>query len=597
MHRSYRFSPKHQQRVLVYLGCLSLLPFCSVPALADPTLAELAAELRELKASNAQMRTENRQMKAAIAQIRGQRTRAREPVRGFAERSGPPTSPPASAVPVFVTADKQLQFGAITITPGGFLAGESVFRSRTTNSDINSAWNNIPLNNNPLSRTNEYRLTGRQSRLALLAEGAITPTMLASGYAEVDFLGAGTTSNATDTNSYAPRIRQLYAALDMNDYGMHFMAGQMWSLTTLNSKGITPRNEVTPPTIDGQFLPGFIFARQAGVRLTKDFDKKLWLSVALEEAQTTFPGGVTGACQGTALTDTTGASPVIVGTPAGISSVCAATASGAGFSQYGQPYSLNHLPDVIGKIAYEARFANRDVHVEGLGLYKDLYNASFTTGSLGTVATHDIGGYGFGAGVLVPVLPHKLDFQIQAMTGRGIGRYGAGLLPDSTINVDGSLKPIGETIGLAGFILHATPAIDVYAFGGVERENRAYSSSFNASTGTITNFGYGAPDASNFGCGILNAPSSTTCSGQAQQLWQLTGGFWDKIYKGSFGEVRVGAQYSYTQRDIFGTTATAANATANAAAAGLTVAQASGFFSPKAAENTVMTSLRYYPFQ
>ena len=580
----------------------ALLLSCSSVALrAETSNAELAKEIAELKAQIHEMR-------GAMAQQSVATKRAVKEVKVIASRSKgyalPPPSVayPAGAVPAFITADKKLQFGAITITPGGFLAGESVFRSRTTNSDINSAWGSIPLNNNPLSRTNEYRLTGRQSRLALLAEGAITPSMIASGYAEFDFLGAGTTSNATDTNSYAPRIRQLYAALDMNDYGVHAMAGQMWSLMTLNSKGITPRNEVAPPTIDGQFLPGFVFARQAGVRLTKDFDRKLWLSVALEEAQTTFPGGLTGACQGTSITDAAGAAPVTVvgngttGLPANVSSICAATASGAGFSQYGQPYSLNHLPDVIGKIAYEAKFANRDVHFEGLGIYKDLYNATYQTGTLGSVQTHDVAGYGFGGGVIVPVLPKTLDFQVQAVTGRGIGRYGAGLLADSTIAADGSLKPIGETIGLAGLTLHATPAIDVYAFGGIERENRAYSSYTNTAGGT-TNVGYGAPDASNFGCGVLNAPSATTCSGQTQQLWSLTGGFWDKLYKGSFGEVRVGAQYSYTQRDVFATTATAAAATANAAAAGLSVAQASRVFSPKASESTVMTSIRYYPFQ
>ena len=328
------------------------------------------------------------------------------------------------------------------------------------------------------------------------------------------------------------------------------------------------------------------------------------MSVALEEAQTTFPGGATAACQGGSLSGTTNgggegnsAAPVGVGTPAGITAICAATASGAGFSQYGQPYSLNHLPDVIGKIAYEARFADRDIHLEGMGLYKDLYDATIQAGTLGVIQKHDAAGYGFGGGVIVPLLPRKLDFQIQAMSGRGIGRYGAGLLADSTINVDGSPKPIGETMGTVGLVLHATPAIDVYAFGGVERENRAYSSFFNTATGAITNFGYGVPDASNFGCSVLNAPSSTTCSGQTQQLWQLTGGFWDKVYKGSFGEVRVGAQYSYTQRDVFRTTATPANATTNAAAAGLSVFQASQAFSPKAAESTVMTSIRYYPFQ
>ncbi len=584
--------PSRCKLALAALGGVSLLALSAVAAHADPTLSELAAELRELKASNAQMRAENRQMKAAIQEMRGQRVRApRGASRDYAERTPAPIPPAAGgAVPVMVTPDKRLQVGGITITPGGFLAGESVFRSKTTNSDINSAWNSIPYVNTPLSRTNEYRLTGRQSRLALLAEGAITPSVIASGYAEFDFLGAGTTSNATDTNSYAPRIRQLYAALDMTDYGIHAMAGQMWSLATLNSKGITPRNEITPPTIDGQFLPGFVFARQAGVRLTKDFDRKLWLSLALEEAQTTFTNG---ACSGSALSGTTNgageaqsASGVGIATPSGLTALCAATASGAGFSQYGQPYSLNHLPDIIGKAAYEARIANRDVHIEGMGLYKDLYDASYTPSVLTATAgapatgikTHDVGGYGFGGGLIAPVLPKTLDFQISALAGRGIGRYGAGLLPDATVGVNGQLRAIGEVIGLAGFTLHATPSIDLYAFGGLEREGRSYGNY----DGTL--FGYGLPNAANYGCNLVGA-NAATCTGQTHQLWQLTGGFWDKLYKGTYGEVRVGAQYSYTQRDGFGTQVTTAPTAVQAASAGLTVAQASRYVTPKTNEH------------
>ena len=590
-------SSANEARHKWYVGVAATLLISVSPAAlhAETSNAELAKEIAELKA-------QIREMRGAVAAQGVATKRAVKEAKVIASKSSsytlpPPSYPPlpAGAVPAFITADKALQFGALTITPGGFLAGESVFRSKTTQSDINSAWNSIPYVNAPLSRTNEYRLTGRQSRAAALAEGAITPSIIASGYAEVDFLGAGTTSNATDTNSYAPRIRQLYAALDLNDYGLHAMAGQMWSLTTLNSKGITPRNEVPPPTIDGQFLPGFIFARQAGVRLTKDFDRKLWLSLALEEAQTTFTNG---ACSGAALSGTTngaGETQSAQGVPIaalnGITALCAATASGAGFSQYGQPYSLNHLPDVIGKAAYEAKFANRDIHIEGMGLFKDLYDASYVTNGAGintNISTHDTAGYGFGGGLIAAVVPKKLDFQMQAMAGRGIGRYGAGLLSDATVGADGTLKPIGEVIGLAGFTLHATPAIDLYAFGGIEQEGRNYSNV----GGTL--FGYGLPTAANYGCGLVGA-AAATCTGQTHRLWQLTGGFWDKLYKGSFGEVRVGAQYSYTERDGFGTQ-NAATA-AGAASAGLSVAQASQYITPKTNEHTVMTSIRYYPFQ
>jgi hypothetical protein len=566
-------------RPIAYSGPLgltaSLMITCAPVALrAEPTVTiqELAAEIAALKA-------ENREMKKAITSMHGETRRTEEKVEKVRQVAQQPAySPPygnpipAGAIPAFVTADKTLIFGGITLTPGGFIAGEDVFRSKTTNSDINSAWNNIPYNNSALAHLNENRFTGRQSRVSLLAEGAVNPSTIASGYGEFDFLGAGTTSNATDTNSYAPRIRQLYAAVDWNDIGMHVMAGQMWSLTTLNSKGITPRNEVPPPLIDGQFMPGFIFARQAGLRITKDFNKDLWFSLGLEEAQTTFPAGATAACQGTALTAAPGAAPVTVpvGGATGLSAVCGATASGAGFSQYGQPYSLNHLPDIIGKVAYEAHIADRDIHIEGMALYKDLYNASYLTATNTGFSTHDVGGYGFGGGLVVPVIPKLLDFQGSAMAGRGIGRYGAGLLPDSTLNADGSLRPVGEVMGMAGLTLHATPALDIYAFAGIERQNAAYTNVGG------TYIGYGVPNADNSGCNNLNG----ACSGQTHSLWQLTGGAWYKVYSGSFGEVRTGIQYSYTERDAFTTQTT----------------PTAPVYSAKTDEHTFLTSLRYYPF-
>ena len=62
---------------------------------------------------------------------------------------------------------------------------------------------------------------------------------------------------------------------------------------------------------------------------------------------------------------------------------------------------------------------------------------------------------------------------------------------------------------------------------------------------------------------------------------------WDKLYKGSYGELRAGVQYSYTQRSLFA-------ATTNANGIGTTAAP---LVSAKTNDQIVETSLRYYPFQ
>jgi len=384
--------------------------------------------------------------------------------------------------------------------------------------------------------------------------------VLVAGYAELDFLGAAHTANNVESDSYNPRIRNLYATVDLDNYGVHVLAGQNWTLATLNSKGITPRNEVTPPTIEPQFVPGFVWARQPQIRLTKDFNKKLWLSVSAEESQTSFANCTAGL---------NAAQAVAIPGVAGITCQ-AAPQGGGGFLDTTTNYSLNHVPDVIAKIAAEPTIANRDVHLEAFGMYRDLYDrVSYTVGSHSNQNTT---AYGIGGGVIVPLLPKRLDFQASTLVGRGVGRYGTSTLPDSTFAPNGSLKAIPEAIFLSGLTLHATPAIDIYAFGGFERQSATY---FSNGAGGF--YGVGTPTADDSGCAFEGEPGA--CAGNTRQVWQITAGFWDKVYKGEFGEVRAGVQYSYTQRELFASTVNGVG------------------YAPKTDDNIVFTSFRYYPFQ
>ena len=103
-----------------------------------------------------------------------------------------------------------IKFKGITLTPGGFVAAETVTRQRATSSDINTPFNSIPYPGNALSKVGESNFTGRQSRLSLLAEGKYDGTKL-TGYYEADWLGTGVTSNNRQSNSYVLRQRQIWA--------------------------------------------------------------------------------------------------------------------------------------------------------------------------------------------------------------------------------------------------------------------------------------------------------------------------------------------------------------------------------------------------
>ncbi len=120
--------------------------------------------------------------------------------------------------------------------------------------------------------------------------------------------------------------------------------------------------------------------------------------------------------------------------------------------------------------------------------------------------------------------------------------------------------------------MHIGKSLDIYAFGGEERERRtAYT------VGTVFN-GVGNPNYDNTGC---ETEAATNCVANTRYVEQVTGGFWDRPYVGKFGKVQFGVQYSYTERHTF---------------AGYGTAGAEGNPAPVARENMILTSVRYYPF-
>lgn len=439
----------------------------------------------------------------------------------------------------------KLYYKGVTLTLGGFGALESVFRTHNEQADIGSSFSAIPYPNSSVGQTQEFRFSARQSRVQALAQGDVNPQTHLAFYGEFDFLGAAQTANSNESNSYTPRIRHLYNSIDWDDWGLHLLLGQTWSLVTMNSKGITLRNEVTPPTIDAQYVPGFDWARQPQFRITKDFDKQLWLALSLENPQTTFY---------------TGASPF----PKSVSLTYNAPA-GAEFNS-GNTLSLNHIPDVVGKIAYEASLPDRTLHLEAYGLYRDFY--SRLNGS-----NQDTSGGGFGAGLMVPLVPKILDLQVSGLAGKGIGRYGSGQLADVTFDQAGNIRPIHEIEALAGLTLHATPQLDIYVFAGEEKDSaEAY---YLTAGGKTTGYGYGNPLYSNSGCQYEGAPG--TCVGNTRVIEQATTGFWFKPWLGTFGRYQWGLQYSYTERKAF----------SGNGALGI---------EPIGNDSMVFASFRYYPF-
>ena len=135
--------------------------------------------------------------------------------------------------------------------------------------------------------------------------------------------------------------------------GLEILAGQNWSLLTLNSHGITPRNEVPPATIDAQYAVGFNWARQPQLRIVKNWDHQFWAAVSVENPQTTFAPNAA-AASGVTVTR---------------------RLAGGSLLNKNNNYSLNHIPDVIGKVAWEPMIGGaQPLHMEAFGIYRDFYD-------------------------------------------------------------------------------------------------------------------------------------------------------------------------------------------------------------------------------
>jgi hypothetical protein len=165
------------------------------------------------------------------------------------------------------------------------------------------------------------------------------------------------------------------------------------------------------------------------------------------------------------------------------------------------------------------------------------------------------------------------------MYGRGVGRYGAGQLPDVTIGSDGSLSPLTELTAMVGLVAHPWEGLDVYGYAGIEQVNR---NSFNLPAGSPGGalFGFGNPGFNNAGCTATTSVSFGTgaapanCIANNRRLSDVTAGFWQNLYKGPYGRLAVGAQWEIIRRDSF---------------TGIGGA-------PFTYDNIVLTSLRWYPF-
>jgi len=488
-----------------------------------------------------------------------------------------------------INSPSTLHYKGITIQPVAFAAFEGVWRQHSVNSDINTPFNSIPFPAANEGHVSELNFSGRQSRLGALFTGDAGNYKL-SGYFEMDFLGTGTSSNNNQSNSYVMRQRQIWGQAALKS-GFTVTGGQMWSLVTEDRKGTDARTEVLPQTIDPQYMVGYSWTRQPGIRVQQRFgDYKtgaFTIAASAEQAQITsftasnivatqyFFGGIG---QNGGLYNAAG-------------NIGANNTAGTGGIT---TYANNLAPDFIVKAAIDYPI----FHFEFGGIARFMRDEYFpvTYTLTGTTLTETYGtnltshtataGGVFGAARLY--LGKFAEIGAQAMAGTGVGRYGSSQLADATLRPDETLEPIKNYHGMLGIETHLTPKLDAYVYYGGEYAQRTV---YALPNGVLT--GYAPQTLNNSGC--YNLPTTVTpstggstgsiaaanCGGSTRYIQEAMGGITYKaINSPKYGRLQYQLTYSYLQRNLWagygGTT-------------GVTTPTG-----PRATEPMIHISMRYY---
>jgi len=446
-----------------------------------------------------------------------------------------------------------VHYKGVTISPAGsFIEAATVYRSAATGGGINTPFTGIPLEYSGEAQTSEFFGSGRQSRIALKANGKLDNADL-TAYYEMDWLGTGITSNNNQSNSYVVRQRQLWARAAFAS-GWDVTGGQMWSLTTETTKGLDNGTEVLPGTIDPQYTAGFVWNRQYGFRVTKDWGNKFWLGISAESDQA-LPGGSSPTNQ-------------FLGS-AGV---------GGGLYNSTANYSYNEAPELVAKMAFEPGWGHWELFGVSRFFRNRIYpNATATPASAAGAYNDVTEGGGVGGGFRVPFANKALVVGLKGLWGDGVGRMGDSTIADLTFRSDGTISLLHTFSALSTVELNPTKRLNIYLNYGGDYVGRDIQDGDKS--------GYGLYSADMSGCnteglpGGSYSPSATgNCKGNNKDVQEFTSGYWYNFYNGPKGRFRMGLQYSYFERNLWSGNGGTTNPGGNA----------------KGTDNVVETSMRYY---
>src|SRR6201981_1964444 len=142
----------------------------SAAAAADAKASEADAKATAAASSTAEVKTTSTTLTSDVSDLK----LSNEAVKGAV----------ADAQKKIIAAESPstIHYKGVSITPGGFLAAETVTRTRATSAHITTPFTVIPFNAADLAHTTESNFTARQSRLSLLVEGKLGTARIGGYY-------------------------------------------------------------------------------------------------------------------------------------------------------------------------------------------------------------------------------------------------------------------------------------------------------------------------------------------------------------------------------------------------------------------------------
>jgi len=391
-----------------------------------------------------------------------------------------------------------IRAGDTEVAFGGFIDATAVRRDANTGSGLGTSFGTIPFSNTLQGHMNDMQLTAQNSRLWLQLTSRTSNAEL-KGIVEVDFLGNTPTGVNITTNSNTLRMRLAWGSYRRGKF--EFLGGQSWSLMTPNRNGLSPESAgiFIGQTVDPNNQMGVTWGRTMQFRFTAHPNDAFAVAVSAENPDqyvgsgvklpAGFPGGEVDT--GTAINDVP-----------------------------------NHLPEIVGKVAFDSRKRNLHQHVDAAILVRNFktYNLGTDTAFTATAT---------GGAISAVIEPVKTVRVIgTGFWSSGGGRYIANTnLPDFIVNADSSMTLVASRTFLIGTEIQATAKDAVYAYYGSAHADQKV---VNDADGTPIGFGIAGSTAAN------------------EKVSEATGGIAHTFFRDpKIGGIQLMVQYSHVRRAPF----------------------------------------------